>query len=115
MSEKKPKKEAVPRAKMPEQDPDIRRRNFIEVPLGLTPEMAITEAKRCLQCKKPACVPGCPVSVDIPEFIQLIAEGDFSGAANKLWERNALPAVCGRVCPQEEQCEGKCIDRKSVV
>ena len=109
MSEKKPKKEAVPRAKMPEQDPDVRRRNFIEVPLGLTPEMAITEAKRCLQCKKPACVPGCPVSVDIPEFIQLIAEGDFSGAANKLWERNALPAVCGRVCPQEEQCEGKCI------
>jgi glutamate synthase (NADPH/NADH) small chain len=109
MSEKKPKKEAVPRAKMPEQDPDVRRRNFIEVPLGLTPEMAITEAKRCLQCKKPACVPGCPVSVDIPAFIQLIAEGDFSGAANKLWERNALPAVCGRVCPQEEQCEGKCI------
>ena len=109
MSETKPKKEAVPRAKMPEQDPDVRRRNFIEVPLGLTPEMAITEAKRCLQCKKPACVPGCPVSVDIPAFIKLIAEGDFSGAANKLWERNALPAVCGRVCPQEEQCEGKCI------
>jgi glutamate synthase (NADPH/NADH) small chain len=109
MSEKKPKKEAVPRAKMPEQDPDVRRRNFIEVPLGLTPEMAITEAKRCLQCKKPACVDGCPVSVSIPEFIKLIAEGDFSGAANKLWERNALPAVCGRVCPQEEQCEGRCI------
>jgi len=109
MSEKKPKKEAVPRAKMPEQDPDVRRRNFIEVPLGLTPEMAVTEAKRCLQCKKPACVDGCPVSVNIPEFIKLIAESDFSGAANKLWERNALPAVCGRVCPQEEQCEGLCI------
>jgi glutamate synthase (NADPH) small chain len=109
MAEKKPKKEAVPRAKMPEQDPDVRRRNFIEVPLGLTPEMAIAEAKRCLQCKKPACVAGCPVSVDIPAFIKLIAEGDFSGAANKLWERNALPAVCGRVCPQEEQCEGRCI------
>jgi glutamate synthase (NADPH) small chain len=109
MAEKKPKKEVVPRAKMPEQDPDVRRRNFIEVPLGLTPEMAITEAKRCLQCKKPACVDGCPVSVAIPDFIRLIAEGDFSGAANKLWERNALPAVCGRVCPQEEQCEGRCI------
>jgi glutamate synthase (NADPH/NADH) small chain len=109
MSEKKPKKEVVPRAKMPEQDPDVRRRNFIEVPLGLTPEMAVTEAKRCLQCKKPACVDGCPVSVSIPEFIKLIADGDFSGAANKLWERNALPAVCGRVCPQEEQCEGRCI------
>jgi glutamate synthase (NADPH/NADH) small chain len=109
MSEKKPKKEVVPRAKMPEQDPDIRRRNFIEVPTGLTPEMAVTEAKRCLQCKKPACVDGCPVSVNIPEFIKLIADGDFSGAANKLWERNALPAVCGRVCPQEEQCEGRCI------
>jgi glutamate synthase (NADPH/NADH) small chain len=109
MAEKKPKKIAVPRAKMPEQDPDVRRRNFIEVPLGLTPEMAIAEAKRCLQCKKPACVDGCPVSVGIPEFIRCIAEGDFSGAANKLWERNALPAVCGRVCPQEEQCEGRCI------
>ncbi len=109
MSEKKPKKEVVPRAKMPEQDPDVRRRNFIEVPLGLTPEMAIAEAKRCLQCKKPACVDGCPVSVSIPEFIKLIADGNFSGAANKLWERNALPAVCGRVCPQEEQCEGRCI------
>jgi len=109
MAEKKPKKEKVPRAKMPEQDPDIRRRNFIEVPLGLTPEMAVAEAKRCLQCKKPACVQGCPVSVDIPDFIKLIAKNDFSGAAAKLWERNALPAVCGRVCPQEEQCEGRCI------
>ncbi|MBU0972538.1 MAG: NAD(P)-binding protein, partial [Proteobacteria bacterium] len=109
MADNKPKKEAVPRAKMPEQDPDVRRRNFIEVPLGLTPEMAIAEAERCLQCKKPACVEGCPVSVDIPHFIKLIAENNFSGAANKLWERNALPAVCGRVCPQEEQCEGRCI------
>ncbi len=94
---------------MPEQDPDVRRRNFEEVPLGLTEEMAMTEAKRCLQCKKPSCVDGCPVSVLIPEFIKCIAEGDFSGATAKLWERNALPAVCGRVCPQEEQCEGKCI------
>ncbi len=103
------KKIKVARAKMPEQDPDIRRRNFEEVPLGLTPEMAMLEASRCLQCKKPLCVEGCPVSVKIPEFIKLIAENDFSGAAKKLWETNALPAVCGRVCPQEEQCEIKCI------
>ena len=103
------KKEKINRVTMPEQDPDVRRRNFEEVPLGLTEEMAMTEAKRCLQCKIPSCVNGCPVSVPIPEFIKCIAEGDFSGAINKLWERNALPAVCGRVCPQEEQCEGLCI------
>ncbi|MBU0464929.1 MAG: NADPH-dependent glutamate synthase [Proteobacteria bacterium] len=103
------KKEKVERAKMPEQDPDVRRRNFEEVPLGLTPEMALVEASRCLQCKKPLCMEGCPVSVKIPEFIKLIAENDFSSAAKKLWETNALPAVCGRVCPQEEQCEIKCI------
>ncbi|MDZ7663754.1 MAG: NADPH-dependent glutamate synthase [Desulfotignum sp.] len=103
------KKEKIARVTMPEQDPDVRRRNFEEVPLGLTEEMAMTEAKRCLQCKIPSCVNGCPVSVPIPEFIKSISEGDFSGAINKLWERNALPAVCGRVCPQEEQCEGLCI------
>ena len=109
MAEKKAKKAKVERAIMPEQDPDVRRRNFEEVPLGLSDEMAMTEATRCLQCKKPLCVDGCPVSVDIPGFIKRIAENDFAGAAAKLWERNALPAVCGRVCPQEEQCEGKCI------
>ncbi|MBC8440873.1 MAG: NADPH-dependent glutamate synthase [Deltaproteobacteria bacterium] len=109
MADKKSEKIKVFRARMPEQDPDIRRRNFEEVPLGLTPEMAMLEASRCLQCKKPLCVEGCPVSVKIPEFIKLIAENDFSGAAKKLWETNALPAVCGRVCPQEEQCEQKCI------
>ncbi len=103
------KKKKVPRAKMPEQDPDVRRRNFEEVPLGLTPEMAVTEAGRCLQCKKPKCVEGCPVSIDIPGFIKKLAENDFQGAIRKLWERNALPAVCGRVCPQEDQCEGNCI------
>lgn len=103
------KKKKVPRAKMPEQDPNVRRRNFEEVPLGLTPEMAIEEAQRCLQCKSPKCVEGCPVSVDIPGFVSKIAANDFSGAVSKLWERNALPAVCGRVCPQEEQCEGRCI------
>ncbi|MFO7912995.1 MAG: NADPH-dependent glutamate synthase [Desulfotignum sp.] len=103
------KKKKIDRARMPEQDPDIRRRNFEEVPLGLDSDIAMLEASRCLQCKKPLCVEGCPVSVDIPGFIEKIAKNDFSGAANRLWERNALPAVCGRVCPQEEQCEGRCI------
>ncbi len=94
---------------MPEQAPGVRRRNFDEVPLGLTESMAIREASRCLQCKKPACVAGCPVSVDIPGFINRIKERDFVGAIENLWEKNALPAVCGRVCPQEIQCEGVCI------
>ncbi len=109
MAESKSKKEQIPRASMPEQDPDIRRRNFDEVPLGLTPEMAVAEASRCLQCKTPKCVEGCPVSIDIPGFVSRIAEKDFSGAIKKLWERSTLPAVCGRVCPQEEQCEARCI------
>ena len=109
MAEKKGKKEKAPRAKMPEQAPEVRRRNFEEVPLGLTEEMAITEASRCLQCKKPACVEGCPVSVDIPGFIKRITDKDFDGAAKHIWDKNALPAVCGRVCPQEIQCEGRCI------
>ena len=94
---------------MPEQDPELRRRNFDEVPLGLTPEMAKIEAERCLQCKNPKCVDGCPVGIDIPGFIDQIAKDDYSGAISTLWKRNALPAVCGRVCPQEEQCEGRCI------
>ena len=106
---KKAKKKSIPRASMPEQAPEVRRRNFDEVPLGLTKEMAIEEATRCLQCKKPACVDGCPVGVDIPGFIQLIKEGDFTGSIRNLWAKNALPAVCGRVCPQEIQCEGQCI------
>ena len=109
MAEKKVKKEKTPRAKMPEQAPNVRNKNFQEVPLGLTPEMAQMEAARCLQCKKPACMEGCPVSVNIPGFIHKIVEGDFTGAASILWEKNALPAVCGRVCPQEVQCEGRCI------
>lgn len=109
MTETKTKKEQTPRAKMPEQAPEVRKRNFMEVPLGLTSEMAQTEAARCLQCKSPACVDGCPVSVNIPGFINKIAQGDFEGAAITLWGRNALPAVCGRVCPQEIQCEGRCI------
>lgn len=98
-----------PRVPMPEQEPAIRARNFLEVPTGYTPKMAQEEAARCLQCKKPGCVAGCPVSVDIPGFIDLIAHGDMTGAIRNLWSKNALPAVCGRVCPQEIQCEGKCI------
>ncbi len=109
MTEKPPKKEKIPRQPMPEQDPQIRKRNFEEVPLGYTKELAVKEAERCLHCKNPSCMEGCPVSVDIPGFIKSIKEGDFAKAVRKIWERNALPAVCGRVCPQEIQCEGKCI------
>ncbi len=100
---------SIPRQKMPEQEPVNRVKNFEEVPVGYTPEMARLEALRCLQCKKPLCRDGCPVSIDIPGFIKLIAEGDFIAAARKLKETNALPAVCGRVCPQEDQCEKVCI------
>jgi len=103
------KKEKTPRQPMPEQAPDIRRRNFDEVPMGYTVELAQAEASRCLQCRKPGCVAGCPVEVDIPGFINLISEGDFTGAIRNLWGKNSLPAVCGRVCPQEIQCEGVCI------
>jgi len=99
----------IPRQKMPEQDPRRRRHNFEEVPYGFTEELAITEAKRCLKCKKPLCMTGCPVNIRIPEFIKLIEEGKFIEAAWKLKEQNALPAVTGRVCPQESQCEAKCI------
>lgn len=105
----KEKKERVQRQKMPEQDPKVRAKNFNEVPYGYTPELAQLEASRCLQCKKPKCLEGCPVEVDIPAFIKLINEGDFTGAARKLKERNSLPAICGRVCPQEDQCEKYCI------
>jgi len=105
----KPKKEKIPRQAMPEQAPEIRAKNFDEVPTGQSPETAIKEAERCLQCKKPACVDGCPVGIDIPGFIDLVKEGDFTSAISKIWEKNALPAVCGRVCPQEIQCEGLCI------
>ncbi len=108
-SEPKDKKERVPRQKMPEQDPQKRVGNFEEVPLGYSEEQAIAEAKRCIQCKKPGCIGGCPVDVKIPEFVKDIAEGKFIEAAQKLKETNSLPAVCGRVCPQEDQCEKQCI------
>jgi glutamate synthase (NADPH/NADH) small chain len=103
------KKVKNPRQPMPEQEPKIRARNFLEVPTGYTMKMAQEEAARCLQCKKPGCVAGCPVGVDIPGFIDLIAQGDMTAAIRNLWAKNALPAVCGRVCPQEVQCEGLCI------
>lgn len=101
--------EQKPRTKMPTQDPDVRKTNFDEVALGYTEEMARAEASRCIQCKKPFCVAGCPVNVAIPEFINLIKKGDYLGAALKIKETNSLPAICGRVCPQEEQCEKTCI------
>ena len=94
---------------MPEQAPDVRNKNFSEVALGYTAEDAVAEAKRCLQCKKPLCVAGCPVNVKIPEFIALVAEGKFEEAYRKIRETSSLPAVCGRVCPQERQCESKCV------
>ena len=97
------------RVPMPEQEPKVRARNFLEVPTGYTMKMAQEEAARCLQCKKPGCVSGCPVGVDIPGFIDLIAQGDMTAAIRNLWAKNALPAVCGRVCPQEIQCEGNCV------
>jgi glutamate synthase (NADPH/NADH) small chain len=99
----------IPRQKMPEQDQTNRRSNFNEVNLGLTEELAKLEALRCIQCPKPTCIEGCPVGVKIGDFIGLIAEGDFLAAASKLKEDNLLPAICGRVCPQEEQCEIKCV------
>ena len=94
---------------MPEQDPVTRATNFDEVALGYTPELAIAEARRCLNCKNPMCRNGCPVSVRIPEFIAKVAEGDFEAAYEIITSTNALPAVCGRVCPQERQCESRCV------
>ncbi len=97
------------KVKMPEQDPKVRARNFDEVTLGYTEEMAIEEASRCLNCKNKPCVTGCPVSVRIPEFIEQVAKGDFEKAYEIITSTNSLPAVCGRVCPQENQCEGNCV------
>ncbi|MEG3056716.1 MAG: NADPH-dependent glutamate synthase [Methanoculleus sp.] len=94
---------------MADRPADLRIKDFKEVDCGLSPDEAIVEAERCLQCKKPLCIKGCPVSIDIPAFIQRVAEGDFSGAARTLKEYNMLPAICGRVCPQEAQCEGACV------
>lgn len=111
--QQKPKREKKKIVKtkypMPEQPPGERIKNYDEVPLGYTSEQAIAEAQRCLQCAHPKCMAGCPVGINIPGFLQLVAEGDFRGAINLIKETNALPAVTGRVCPQEEQCEGVCV------
>jgi glutamate synthase (NADPH/NADH) small chain len=108
--EQPPKKgNKIPRQSAPERAPEERKRNFEEVSLGYSPAMAMLEASRCLQCKKPKCVLGCPVHVRIPEFIRQVAEGRFLDAARTIRETNALPAVTGRVCPQEDQCEKHCV------
>jgi glutamate synthase (NADPH/NADH) small chain len=99
----------IPRQRMPQQEGSARVHNFNEVNLGFTEDLAKMEALRCLQCPKPTCIEGCPVGVKIGAFISLIAEGNYLGAAAKIKEDNLLPAICGRVCPQEEQCEAKCV------
>ena len=108
MAEKK--KKIVPtKTPMPEQPAAERVANFEEVPYGYTPEQAMAEAKRCLECPKPGCGAGCPVGIDVPGFLTLVAQGDFRGAINLVKQANALPAITGRVCPQEEQCEAGCL------
>jgi glutamate synthase (NADPH/NADH) small chain len=99
----------IPRQTMPEQDRKLRVENFQEVPYGYTSELALLEAGRCLQCKNPKCIEGCPVNVDIPGFIKLITEEKFNAAVKRIKETNVLPSICGRVCPQESQCESQCI------
>ena len=108
--EKKEKKPKVPRQKMPEQDPIERAQNFYEVALGYDNDLALLEASRCLHCKKPYCISGCPVEVDIPDFLEMVKAGDIIGASWKVKEKkNSLPRIAGRVCPQESQCEAKCV------
>ena len=99
----------IPRQTMPTQEPLVRQANFNEVALGFTAELAQQEAQRCLQCARPHCVEGCPVGVLIPQFIQALREGDMEGAVRAMKEKNNLPAICGRVCPQETQCEALCV------
>jgi glutamate synthase (NADPH/NADH) small chain len=103
------KKKIIPtKTPMPEQPPEVRIHNYNEVPHGYTPEQAMAEAKRCLECAKPSCMVGCPVNINIPGFLKLVSDGDFRAAINLIKETNALPAITGRVCPQEGQCEGSC-------
>lgn len=106
---KRTPKPKTPRGIMPERPALERAKEFSEVAMGFTPELAIAEAERCLQCKKPLCIEGCPVGIDIPAFIDYVAEGDFIGGARQIKQDTNLPAICGRVCPQEKQCEEKCI------
>jgi len=114
MSENVPKKKKVkiPRQRMPTQDPRLRVRNFDEVNLGYNTEIAKKEAERCLQCAIPLCVEGCPVNINIPEFIKFVKDGEIQEAIRSIKEYNILPAICGRVCQQEKQCEAKCVMRK---
>ena len=98
----------IPRVRMPENDPNVRNKNHMEVNIGLSEEQALNEAKRCIDCANPTCITGCPVGINIPKFIKRIEQGEFLEAAKVLKETNALPAVCGRVCPQEVQCESQC-------
>jgi len=109
MADVKKTKKVLPRTPMPHQDPVKRGKNFNEVALGYTHEQALVEASRCLQCKKPLCQDGCPVNIDIKGFIKAVSDNDLHGAYDTIRKTNSLPAVCGRVCPQESQCEGKCI------
>jgi glutamate synthase (NADPH/NADH) small chain len=109
MNPEKTSKIDLNRNDMPKQEPEVRRHNFNEVATGYTAELALKEAKRCMQCKKPRCVSGCPVEIDIPGFMSFVVKGDFASAIKRLKEKNCLPAVCGRVCPQESQCESQCI------
>ncbi|MDZ7289079.1 MAG: NADPH-dependent glutamate synthase [candidate division KSB1 bacterium] len=104
-----PKKVIPEKTPIPEQAPQIRITNFNEVALGYTDDQAVLEASRCLQCKKPVCIAGCPVGIDIPRFVDMVAQGNFARALEIIREKNALPAVCGRVCPQENQCELVCV------
>lgn len=100
---------SLKRVPMPHQEPEVRNKNFSEVALGFTPEMAIEEASRCLNCKTRPCVSGCPVNVNIPDFLMHLSKGEFEEAYQVITRTNGLPAICGRVCPQETQCEGKCV------
>ena len=113
---KKPKKSiktiAKTKTRMPEQDPQVRRQNFSEVALGYTEEMAVGEAERCLECKKPKCVDSCPVGIDIPAFVEAIQAREFEEALAIVKKDNTLPEICGRVCPQEDQCEMVCVTGK---
>ena len=101
--------EFKPRVPVREQDPKVRATNFDEVCYGYDEEEAVLEASRCLHCRIPRCMSACPVGVKIPDFVSLVAAGDFAGASAKIAEDSSLPAVCGRVCPQETQCEGSCV------
>ena len=102
------------RVEMPKQEPQVRAKNFSEVALGYTAEQAMAETTRCIQCPKQPCIAGCPVNIDIPGFIEAIRQGDMPEAARVLKDKNSLPGICGRVCPQESQCEFVCVLNKTV-